>query len=96
LGWATIQLGSEEEAQKAQEGLNGQAFKGRDLTVEPLRSMPRKARVRKEREPRDPTLPALENAEPEPVDPCVVWVGNLAWTTNEDQLRQLFQPHGEC
>lgn len=95
LGWATVQLGSEEEAQKAQQSLNGQAFKGRELTVEPLKSMPRKARARKEREPRDPTLPALENAEPEPVDPCVVWVGNLDWGTSEDQLRQLFQQHGE-
>jgi len=96
LGWATVQLSSEEEAQKALQGLNGHSYKERNLTVEPLRSLPRKARVRKEREPRDPNTPALENAEPEAVvDPTIVWVGNLAWSTNEEALQKLFEKHGE-
>jgi RNA recognition motif-containing protein len=95
LGWATVQLSSEEEAQKALEGLNGKAHKERNLTVEPLRSLPRKARARKEREPRDPNIPALENAEPEAaVDPTIVWVGNLAWSTTEEALQKLFSQHG--
>jgi len=96
LGWATVQLASEEEAQKALQGLNGTSFKDKNLTVEPLRSLPRKARARKEREPRDPNIPPLENAEPDAViDPTIVWVGNLAWTTTEDALQKLFSQHGE-
>jgi RNA recognition motif-containing protein len=96
LGWATVQLSSEEEAQKALTGLNGKSHKDRNLTVEPLRSLPRKARARKEREPRDPNIPALENAEPEAaVDPTIVWVGNLAWTTTEEALQKLFAQYGE-
>jgi RNA recognition motif-containing protein len=96
LGWATVQMSSEEEAQKAIEGLNGKNHNDRPLTVELLRSLPRKARVRKERETRDPTLPGLENAEPDvPVDPTVVWVGNLAWGTTEEALQKLFSQHGE-
>jgi len=29
------------------------------------------------------------------VDPSVVWVGNLAWTTTDDLLKNLFSQHGE-
>jgi RNA recognition motif-containing protein len=98
LGWATVRLNSDEAAQKAQESLNGKTFKERVLTVEPLKSIPRparKPRVRKEREPRDPNLPALENVEQPAADPCVVWVGNLPFTTTEDTLRPLFAESGE-
>jgi len=93
--WATVQLSSEEEAQKALGALNNFSFKDKQLAVEHLRSLPRKARVRKDREGRDPNMPTLEEAEPEAADPCVVWVGNLAWTTTNEQLRAVFERQGE-
>jgi RNA recognition motif-containing protein len=93
LAWATVQLGSVEQAQKAQAKLNGQKYNDRVLTVEPLKSIPRPAR--KPRPRKDPASASTESAEEPTADPCIVWVGNLPFETTEENLQATFGSHGE-
>jgi len=93
VGWASVQFSSDQEAEAAQ-GLNGSDFQGLPLTVEPLKRPPRSKKTRAPRE-KKAAAPKEEEPAPEPVNEAVLYVGNLAWTTEEADLADLFSAHGD-
>lgn len=102
LLWATVQMSNEAEANAARAGLNGMSLKTQNLTLEPLRSLPRvDDRPREPRAPRAERAPRESRREPRepaaslPSDPAVLWVGNLSEAANEQSVTTLFQPYGQ-
>lgn len=90
VGWASIQFSSESEAVAAT-GLNNTEFQGNPLTVEALKRTPR---AKNPRGPRAKREDAKEEDETPP-NVCELYVGNLPWTVEEEDLTALFTTHGE-
>jgi RNA recognition motif-containing protein len=102
-GWGSVEMSTLQEATAALEGLNGTAFAERDLDVQ-IRTGSRRRRQRDDRgdggeggdggnrEPRQRRV-----IEPIAVDNpgAYLYVGNLSWDVEDDQLADLFAAHGE-
>jgi len=88
LGWGTVQMSTPEEATAAKEALNETDFQERSLSVQTLKSAPRKKGAGKPKE-------SNVAEEPAPTNPCVLYVGNLNWATEAEELEDLFSAHGE-
>lgn len=88
LGWGIVQFETKEEAAAALD-LNNTEFRERALRVEALEKAPMRGRRRNRR----------RNRRKEKVDfeenPCHLYVGNLAWSVETDELREEFAEFGE-
>lgn len=87
-GCAMLTLASEGDVDAAIDSLVGSMLGERELFARADRG-PRAPRA-----PREPK-PEAEQAEEEPANPCVLYIGNLAWTIDDATLRDTFSAHGE-
>lgn len=89
LGWGIVQFETKEEAASALD-LNNTEFRERALRVEALEKAPMRGRRRNRRrnQNRKEKVDFEEN-------PCHLYVGNLAWSVESDELREEFSEFGE-
>jgi len=86
LGWGIVQFETKEEAVAAMD-LNHTEFRERALRVEALEKAPMRGR-------RLGTPRRRENVDFEE-NPCHLYVGNLAWSVESDELRDEFSEFGD-
>lgn len=88
-GCAMLTLSSEGDVEAAIEGLVGSMLGERELFARADRG-PRAPRA-----PREPRPEFEAQVEEEPANPCVLYIGNLAWSIDDAILRDTFDAHGE-
>lgn len=89
LGWGIVQFETKEEAAAALD-LNNTEFRERALRVEILEKAPMRGRRRNRRRNRS----RKEKTEFEE-NPCNLYVGNLAWSVQNEELKEEFSEFGD-